>query len=170
MQARLALDRNPAEPCCKLMFVGGRSGQREKLGHMLLACDEDGSALRGMRIREDLRGRGLSKLLLAVWLRLYRDAGHRARPCAQRRRRDARATRLVDRPKEFPPLHAESDGHVVQILGGALLVLHASAAACVLLSVGVRCSARRRTVSRLRRLVRASPSLKPSRRTRCARP
>jgi len=75
MQARLALDRNPAEPCCKLMFVGGRSGQREKLGHMLLACDEDGSALRGMRIREDLRGRGLSKLLLAVWLRLCLEAG-----------------------------------------------------------------------------------------------
>ena len=75
IQARLALDRNPAEPCCKLMFVGGRSGQREKLGHMLLACDEDGSALRGMRIREDLRGRGLSKLLLAVWLRLCLEAG-----------------------------------------------------------------------------------------------
>ena len=42
---------------------------------VLLACGENDSALRGMRIVEDLRGRGLSKVLLATWLRMCLDAG-----------------------------------------------------------------------------------------------
>ena len=41
---------------------------------MLLGAEADASALRGMHVREDLRGRGLSRLLLAVWLALCSEA------------------------------------------------------------------------------------------------
>eukprot|EP00964_Phaeocystis_antarctica_P143925 scaffold109585_cov63-Phaeocystis_antarctica.AAC.1 len=87
----LQLDRNPDEPCCKLLFVRSsdavdlsqpeaarRSKDRprlDKVGHMLLACDEGESALRGLLVAEELRGRGLSRLLLALWLRLCAEAG-----------------------------------------------------------------------------------------------
>ena len=87
----LQLDRNPDEPCCKLLFVRStalvdlslpdparRSKDRprlEKVGHMLLACEEGESALRGLFVAEGLRGRGLSRLLLAVWLRLCAEGG-----------------------------------------------------------------------------------------------
>ena len=87
----LQLDRNPDEPCCKLLFVRStalvdlslpdparRSKDRprlEKVGHMLLACDEGESSLRGLFVAEGLRGRGLSRLLLAVWLRLCAEGG-----------------------------------------------------------------------------------------------
>ena len=86
----LQLDRNPDEPCCKLLFVRSsdavdlsqpeaarRSKDRprlDKVGHMLLACDEGESALRGLLVAEELRGRGLSRLLLALWLRLCAEA------------------------------------------------------------------------------------------------
>ncbi len=65
-----ALDRNPDEPCCKLLFVNRTSEKRRRVGYMLLAAKEDASALRGMQISEDLRGRGLSRVLLAAWLRM----------------------------------------------------------------------------------------------------
>jgi len=85
LEINVALDKNPAEPCCKLQFLAphvgtvgddhdGLRARRRKAGHMLLASGEDESALRGMRIVEDLRGRGLSKVLLAVWLRMCLDA------------------------------------------------------------------------------------------------
>ena len=41
----------------------------------MLGAEADASALRGMHVREDLRGRGLSRLLLAVWLALCSEAG-----------------------------------------------------------------------------------------------
>lgn len=68
----LALDRNPDEPCCKLVF---HAADGAKVGHMLLACGESASALRGMYVSPALRGRGLSKLLLAIWLSLCHTAG-----------------------------------------------------------------------------------------------
>ncbi|KAL3893641.1 MAG: hypothetical protein SGPRY_014090 [Prymnesium sp.] len=67
LQVSLALDRNPDEPCYKLLF---NEAERGKMGHMLLAAGEQYSALRGMRIREDLRGCGYSKLLLSIWLEM----------------------------------------------------------------------------------------------------
>jgi hypothetical protein len=78
MQVKLALDRNPHEPCCKLQFA---CAERGKLGHMLLACGENHSALRGMRIREDLRGRGYSKVLLAIWITMCLEAS--LTPCTR---------------------------------------------------------------------------------------
>lgn len=66
LQVSLGFDKNPAEPCCKLLF----RADGLKLGHMLLASGDSCSALRGMRIREDWRGLGLSKLLLATWLHM----------------------------------------------------------------------------------------------------
>ena len=72
MGVTLQLDRNPDEPCCKLLFRV--DGDGSKVGYMLLACEEDCSSLRGMWISESLRGCGLSKELLAVWLRLCRLA------------------------------------------------------------------------------------------------
>ena len=71
----LGLDRNPAARCIKLEFTDGG----KKMGRMLLENRDAESALRGMAIAEGWRGRGLSKLLLAVWLRVCTAAG--ARPC-----------------------------------------------------------------------------------------
>ena len=71
LDVRLQLDRNPDEPCCKLLFCG-RGG---RIGHMLLACGKDSSSLRGMHISEEMRGRGLSKRLLAIWLAMCLNAG-----------------------------------------------------------------------------------------------
>jgi len=83
MQVLLQLDRNPDEPCCKLLF---RAEGARKVGFLLLACEEQGSALRGMWIADALRGRGLAKELLAVWLRL-------CRVCALRP-----TTRIINKP------------------------------------------------------------------------
>ena len=71
-----ALDKNPDEPCCKLLFHAddAETGRSRRVGYMLLGAEADASALRGMHVREDLRGRGLSRLLLAVWLALCSEA------------------------------------------------------------------------------------------------
>ena len=71
-----ALDKNPDEPCCKLLFHAddAKTGRSRRVGYMLLGAEADASALRGMHVREDLRGRGLSRLLLAVWLALCSEA------------------------------------------------------------------------------------------------
>lgn len=87
LEVRIALDANPAEPCCKLFFIDPTAHPScAKVGHMLLACGVQSSALRGMYIRESLRGRGLSRLLLAIWLRLCVDA--RVEP----------STRVINKP------------------------------------------------------------------------
>jgi len=70
----LALDRNPDEPCCKLQFYQPAGGDEKPVGFMLLGCGEKDSALRGMKLREEMRGRGLSKLLLAIWIQACREA------------------------------------------------------------------------------------------------
>ncbi|KAJ1628285.1 hypothetical protein T492DRAFT_1018960 [Pavlovales sp. CCMP2436] len=73
----LALDANPTEPCLLLNFVhadGADGSKRTRVGHILLACGPSSSALRGMFVREELRGQGLSRVLLAVWLRLCASA------------------------------------------------------------------------------------------------
>jgi hypothetical protein len=75
MHVTLCLDRNPDEPCCKLLFRTNDGDGGSKIGFMLLACEEHSSSLRGMWISESLRGCGLSKELLAVWLHLCRLAG-----------------------------------------------------------------------------------------------
>jgi hypothetical protein len=49
---------------------GDGAKRQRRVVHLLLACGEGSSALRGMLVREELRGNGLSRLLLAVWLRL----------------------------------------------------------------------------------------------------
>jgi GNAT superfamily N-acetyltransferase len=97
LEVHLQLDRNPTAPCCKLMFrrpdtarqpggavsavgaVGavGEAGSGQRVGHVLLRCGEDSSTLRGMFIAESMRNRGLSKVLLAVWLRMCDEAGLR---------------------------------------------------------------------------------------------
>ena len=79
MQVVLMLDRNPDEPCCSLQFRNAVDGK--KIGFLLLACEEERSALRGMWISDALRGRGLSKELLAVWLRMCRVGG--LEPCTR---------------------------------------------------------------------------------------
>ena len=73
LDVRLQLDRNPDEPCCKLLFHDMPTNTR--VGYMLLACGESESSLRGMHVEPELRGRGLSRVLLAVWLRMCREAG-----------------------------------------------------------------------------------------------
>lgn len=71
----LKLDRNPDEPCLKLEFHTNGS-LRADIGHMLLLAESPNtSALRGMRIAEAQRGRGLCKVLLAVWIRACLEAG-----------------------------------------------------------------------------------------------
>ncbi len=65
----LKLDRNPDEPCYKLQFHSPASA-RDDIGHMLLAAESGASSFRGMRISDDLRGRGHSQLLLAAWCHL----------------------------------------------------------------------------------------------------
>lgn len=62
----VALDRNPDEPCCKLLFFEGSN----RVGFMLLASEVNASSLRGMHIRNELRGQGLSRVLLATWISL----------------------------------------------------------------------------------------------------
>ena len=78
LEIDFALDRNPDEACCKLLFTerGGDPSPRggRRLGYMLLAAGDDASLLRGMHICEAKRGQGLSKVLLAVWLRLCAEA------------------------------------------------------------------------------------------------
>ena len=73
LAVNLQLDRNPDEPCCKLLFHDAASDAR--VGYMLLACGETESSLRGMHVEPELRGRGLSRVLLAIWLRMCREAG-----------------------------------------------------------------------------------------------
>ena len=70
----LTLDRNPDEPCYKLLFHSP-SSQNENLGFILLAAVVGGSSLRGMKISEAHRGKGLCKVLLAAWLQLCLEAG-----------------------------------------------------------------------------------------------
>lgn len=84
LDVNVKLDGNPVEPCCALTFVTA-SGSR--VGRLLLACGEETSWLRGMEIRTELRGRGLSKLLLASWLRLCAVAGLTPR------------TRVINKPR-----------------------------------------------------------------------
>jgi len=67
------LDNNPIEPSCALTFVDEQAGSR--IGRVLLVCGENESWLRGMEIREDLRGRGLAKVFIATWLRLCAESG-----------------------------------------------------------------------------------------------
>jgi len=69
----IGLDGNPDEPCCKLFFYDAREPQR-RVGYMLVASEAEASALRGMHICKELRGRGLSRLLLAIWLRACAEA------------------------------------------------------------------------------------------------
>eukprot|EP00316_Scyphosphaera_apsteinii_P020695 CAMPEP_0119302974 /NCGR_PEP_ID=MMETSP1333-20130426/4490_1 /TAXON_ID=418940 /ORGANISM="Scyphosphaera apsteinii, Strain RCC1455" /LENGTH=350 /DNA_ID=CAMNT_0007305515 /DNA_START=123 /DNA_END=1172 /DNA_ORIENTATION=+ len=120
----LQLDQNPAEPCSKLMIVrsqppvlsqpkvGTNSAIATKwckAGHMLLACEEQASALRGMFVREDLRGQRLSKLFLAIWLRMCKIAG--VTPC----------TRTINKPllslslASFGFTPTNSRGHLVEV-------------------------------------------------------
>ena len=74
----VALDRNPEEPCCSLVFTN--TSLDLPVGRVLLACPSDReSHLRGMEIRPSLRGRGLSKMMLAVWLALCAEAQLEAR-------------------------------------------------------------------------------------------
>jgi len=73
LSINIRLDRNPDEPCYRLHFyhaTNSSESEGQKVCYMLFACDEQASALRGMYLQEHLRGRGLSKVLLAAWLRL----------------------------------------------------------------------------------------------------
>lgn len=83
-EVRLRLDANPTEPCLILSCMPAHEPKPRgpaSIGHVLLASGDGSSILRGMFIREDLRGQGLSKLLLAIWLRLCLDAG--VLPCTR---------------------------------------------------------------------------------------
>ena len=53
----------------------GAAQDNVRIGFMLLASEEKSSALRGMEINKALRGRGLSKVLLAIWLQACISAG-----------------------------------------------------------------------------------------------
>jgi GNAT superfamily N-acetyltransferase len=66
----IGLDRNPDVRCVRLMVTG--SGH--KVGFMLLENQEDGSALRGIKVEEPFRGRGHSRRFLAAWARLCLEA------------------------------------------------------------------------------------------------
>lgn len=76
----LALEAHPEEPRCRLEFwnLHGRNasarGFQNRVGTLSLAGEDCISVLKGMRIREEWRGRGLSKVFLAVWLHLCRAA------------------------------------------------------------------------------------------------
>ncbi|KAG8469212.1 hypothetical protein KFE25_007730 [Diacronema lutheri] len=80
VEVALAIDQNPLEPCCKLLFIDRAADAHDsrwahrKRGYMLVACGESSSALRGMWLHESLRGKGLSKVLLAIWLRMCAQA------------------------------------------------------------------------------------------------
>ncbi|KAL1507132.1 hypothetical protein AB1Y20_007986 [Prymnesium parvum] len=69
-------DRAPARNCFKLVFFFEQP-PHAKLGFLLLENSMGGrrSALRGLWIDESCRGRGLSKELVAIWLRLCLVAG-----------------------------------------------------------------------------------------------
>jgi len=67
----VGLDRNPDMRCLRLLVT--ESGR--KVGFMLLENQEDGSALRGIKVEEPFRGRGHSRRLLAGWARLCLEAG-----------------------------------------------------------------------------------------------
>ena len=82
ISVRLQLDRAEHEPCCKLVFFGTRADDGVlpnkaafRVGFVLLASEPDGSALRGMQIDEALRGQGLSKIILGIWVLICLEAG-----------------------------------------------------------------------------------------------
>jgi hypothetical protein len=70
----LKLDANPEVPSSIISFLQ-RSASPRSIGRVLLACpDSSSSSLRGMEIAKPLRGQGLSRVFLAVWLRLCAEA------------------------------------------------------------------------------------------------
>jgi hypothetical protein len=86
LDVRLLLDKNPNELCCILAFVprcalGSAEPDMRRCGYMPLTAGESSSALRGVCVAAPLRGQGLSKLLLAIWLRLCVDAS--VQPCTR---------------------------------------------------------------------------------------
>jgi hypothetical protein len=93
LEVHVALDRNPEEPCCKLEFVQANAAphaaphaRRKKVGHVLLVGEQDASVLKGVRIDPEMRGRGLCRVLIAMWLRMCLEA------------RIAPATRVINKP------------------------------------------------------------------------
>lgn len=76
----VAPDRAAGRNCLKIIFID--RGTARKVGFMLIenerARDERGggtSALRGLRIDDEHRGRGLTKVLIAIWLHVCLVAG-----------------------------------------------------------------------------------------------
>ncbi|KAJ1622575.1 hypothetical protein T492DRAFT_1061685 [Pavlovales sp. CCMP2436] len=77
-EIRLRLDASPTEPCYILSCVptdATKPRGPQSLGHVLLAGGDGSSTLRGMCVREDQRGKGYSRLLLGIWLRMCHEAG-----------------------------------------------------------------------------------------------
>jgi len=73
----LRRDKNEASKCVNLLFTRNR----KKVGYILLEVTDLGLALRGMRINEEIRGRGLAKAFLSVWLLLCRKVGAQPQTC-----------------------------------------------------------------------------------------
>ena len=115
LDIHLQLDRNPDEPCCSLSFVDSTGA---RVGRVLLACEAEASALRGMEIREEMRGRGLAKYLVASWLHLCAIAEL------------APATRMINKPllsltlQRFGFAPTRSGSGVPVTVGGALTIGH----------------------------------------------
>mmetsp|Transcript_72114 Transcript_72114/g.203733 ORF Transcript_72114/g.203733 Transcript_72114/m.203733 type:complete len:207 (-) Transcript_72114:68-688(-) len=70
-------DRNSQSNCLNFVFL---AADGKKMGYLLVENQgPQSSALRGMALSKELRGRGLSKLLLAVWLHVCSAVGARPR-------------------------------------------------------------------------------------------
>lgn len=80
VEVQYRLDANPSAPCYIFELVS--RADRATVGRMLLLGGDGLSGVRGMYVREDLRGRGLSKLLLAIWVRMCLRACPPVRPHA----------------------------------------------------------------------------------------
>ena len=106
LSARVSLmvDRNPDAPSLRLIF---REDDGRKIGYMLLERGDDFSAMRGMHLSEVHRGRGHSKRLLAIWLRLCLVGGVLPR------------TRMINKPLLSLALHrfgfSSADGRGVAV-------------------------------------------------------
>jgi SM-20-related protein len=75
VEVALQTDRNPTQSCVKMQFLSSGDCSRHKVCYMLLERSRRESVLRGMHISEEFRGLGLSKVFLAIWLRLCLESG-----------------------------------------------------------------------------------------------
>eukprot|EP00448_Togula_jolla_P011834 CAMPEP_0170617988 /NCGR_PEP_ID=MMETSP0224-20130122/26718_1 /TAXON_ID=285029 /ORGANISM="Togula jolla, Strain CCCM 725" /LENGTH=279 /DNA_ID=CAMNT_0010943931 /DNA_START=138 /DNA_END=974 /DNA_ORIENTATION=+ len=65
------LDKRNETNCVELLLMAGE----KTAGYVLLETGSGSLALRGMYIREDLRGKGLSSSLIAIWLSVCLESG-----------------------------------------------------------------------------------------------